>query len=79
MIILLDNVTIQFNFAGFFDLFRITKCGKVILLQTVTECHYKLRQVLQSVTVITKWDITILVKNNMVISDNWKIANIFIE
>ena len=48
MIILLQSV--QFNFAGFFDIFRITKCGKVILLQSVTECYYKVRQVLQSVT-----------------------------
>ena len=60
----------QCNFAGFFDIFRITKCGKVILLQSVTDCYYKVRKVLQnvtdcyykvrqalqSVTVITKWD-----------------------
>ena len=48
----------QFNFAGFFDVFHITKCGKVILLQSVTNCYYKVCQVLQSVTVITKWDVT---------------------
>ena len=48
----------QFNFAGFFDIFRITKCGKVILLQSVTDCYYKVHQVLQSVTVITKRDLT---------------------
>ena len=62
----------QFKFASFFDIFRITKCGKVFLLQSVTECYYKVRQVLQSVTdcyykvcqvlqsvtVITKWDVT---------------------
>ena len=35
---------------GFFDIFRITNCGKVILLQNVTDCYYKVRQVLQSVT-----------------------------
>ena len=40
----------QSNFAGFFDIFRITKCGKVILLQSVTDCYYKVRQVLQSMS-----------------------------
>ena len=40
----------QFNFAGFFEIFRIRKCGKVILLQSVTDCCYKVRQVLQNVT-----------------------------
>ena len=40
----------QFNFAGFFDIFRITKCGKVIVLQSGTDCYYKVHQVLQSVT-----------------------------
>ena len=40
----------QFNFAGFFDIFRITKCAKVILLQSATDCYCKVRQVLQSVT-----------------------------
>ena len=54
MIILLQSVTIQF----FFDIFRITKCGKVILIQSVTDCYYKVHQVLQSVTVITKCDVT---------------------
>ena len=39
----------QLNFADFFDIFRITKCGKVILLQSVTDCHCKVCQVLQSV------------------------------
>ena len=48
MIILLQSVTI--NFAGFFDIFRIAKCGKVILLQSATDCYHKGRQVLQSVT-----------------------------
>ena len=38
----------QCSFAGFFDKFRITKCGKVILLQGVTDCYYKVRQVLQT-------------------------------
>ena len=41
----------QFSFAGFFVIFRVTKCGKVILLQSVTNCYYKVRQVLQSVAV----------------------------
>ena len=41
---------LQFSFAGFFDMFCITKCAKVILLQNVTDCYYKVRQVLQSVT-----------------------------
>ena len=30
-------------------MFCITKCAKVILLQNVTDCYYKVRQVLQSV------------------------------
>ena len=47
MIILLQSVTVQF--AGFFDIFPTTKCGKVILLQSVTDCYYKVCQVLQSV------------------------------
>ena len=38
----------QCSFAGFFDKFRITKCGKVILLQGVTDCYYKVHQVLQT-------------------------------
>ena len=48
MIILLQSVTIQFR--RLFDIFRITKCDKVILLQSVTDCYYKVRQVLESVT-----------------------------
>ena len=28
------------------------------VLQSVTDCGYKMRQVLQSMTVITKWDVT---------------------
>ena len=27
------------------------------VLHSVTDCYYKVRQVLQSVTVITKWDV----------------------
>ena len=48
MIILLQSVAILFS--GFFDIFHITKCGKVILLQDVTDCYYKVRLVFQSVT-----------------------------
>ena len=40
----------QCSFAGLLDIFRITKSGKAILLQSVTDCYYKERQVLQSVT-----------------------------
>ena len=40
----------QLNFEGFFDIFRIAKSNKEILLQSVTGCYYKLRQLLQSVT-----------------------------
>ena len=39
-----------FNFADVFDIFRISKCGKVILLQSVIDSYYKVRQLLQSVT-----------------------------
>ena len=38
----------QCNFAGFFYLFRITNYGKVILFQSVTDCYYKVYQMLQS-------------------------------
>ena len=48
----------QLNFVCFFDIFRTAKCNKIILLQSVIGCYYKVRQVLQSVTVITKWDVT---------------------
>ena len=37
-----------------FEIFRITKCNKVISLQSATGCYYKVRQVLPNVTVITK-------------------------
>ena len=40
----------QLNFVGFFYIFRIAKRNKVILLQSVTGCYYKVRQVFQSVT-----------------------------
>ena len=51
MIIILSYYKVwQCNFAGFFDIFRITKCDKVILLKSVTNCYYKVRQVLPGVT-----------------------------
>ena len=34
----------------FFDIFRITTCNKVILLESVTDGYYIVCQVLQSVT-----------------------------
>ena len=53
---LLQSVTMQF--LRLFRHISYYKCGKVILLQSVTDCYYKVRQVLQSATVITKWDVT---------------------
>ena len=42
----------------------ITKCVRYykvrLVLQSVTGCHYKVCQVLQSVAVITKWDVTVI-------------------
>ena len=52
MIFLLQSVAIQSR--RYFDIFRVTKCGKEILLESVTDCCYKVCQVLQSVTIITK-------------------------
>ena len=49
---LLQSVTMQF--LRLFRHISYYKCGKVILLQSVTDCYYKVRQVLQSATVITK-------------------------
>ena len=48
MIILLQSVTTQFR--RLFDIFLIAKSNKVNLLQVVTGCYYKVRQVLQSMT-----------------------------
>ena len=70
MIILLKSVTTQFR--RLFSQFRIAKCNKVILLQSVTEVYYKVCQVLQSVTDfklqsssgITKCDIYYKVRSN---------------
>ena len=49
MIILLQSATIQFG-RLFKHISYCTKCGKVILLQSVRDCYYKVRQVLQSET-----------------------------
>ena len=49
MTTLLQIETVQFR-RLFLTLFRITKCAKLILLQSVTSCYYKERQVLQSET-----------------------------
>ena len=49
----------QISFVYFVDMFHIAKSNKVILLQSVKGCYYEVRQVLQSVTVITKWDVTV--------------------
>ena len=35
------------------------------VLQSVTGCYYKVRHVLQSVTVITKWDVAYLLSRNI--------------
>ena len=60
----------QLDFVGFFDIFRIKKYDKGVLLQSVTGCYFKVGQVLQrrrlyykvhlalqSVTFITQWDV----------------------
>ena len=66
MITLLQIV--KLNFVGFFEKFRIEKYNKVTLLQSVTGSYYKVRQVLQSVTVITKWDVTAAQKWSFLLS-----------
>ena len=48
MIILLQSVAAQFR--RLFDKFCLIKCDRTILLQSVPGSHYKVRQVLQSVT-----------------------------
>ena len=70
MIILLQSLTIQFRRLFrhiFYYKWRqgnfITKCYRLLLQSTsgITKCdrlYYKVSQVLQSVTVITKWDVT---------------------
>ena len=69
MIILLQSMTIQFR-RLFWDISYykvwqsnfITKCDRLLLQSAsgITKCdrlYYKVRQVLQSVTVVTKWDV----------------------
>ena len=57
----------------------ITKCDRLLLQSTsgITKCdrlYYKVRQVLQSVTVITKWDVTaILHPNNCIFWQVFKV------
>ena len=36
----------QLNFIGVFEIYRIARWNKVILLQSMTVCFYKVRQVL---------------------------------
>ena len=70
MIILLQSVTIQrrrlFWHISYYKVWQsnfITKCDRLLLqsVSGITKCnrlYYKVRQVLQSVTVIKKWDVT---------------------
>ena len=70
MIILLQSVTMQFRrLFRHISSYKvrqsnfITKCDRLLLQSAsgITKCdrlYYKVRQVLQSVTVITKWDVT---------------------
>ena len=48
MVILLQSV--KLNFVSFFDIFHLAILNKAILLQSVTGCYSKVRQILQSVT-----------------------------
>ena len=64
MLILLQSVTIQFCTLFWNILYYklrqsnfITNCDR-LLFQSVTDYYYKVRQVLQSVTVVAKWDVT---------------------
>ena len=70
MIILLQSVTIQFRrlfwHISYYKVRQsnfITKCDRLLLQSAsgITKCdrlYYKVRQVLQGATVITKWDVT---------------------
>ena len=72
MIILLQSVTIQFRrlywHISYYKMRQsnfITKCDKLLLQSAsgITKCdrlYYKVRQVLQSAAVITKWDVTLV-------------------
>ena len=80
MIILLQSVTIQFCRLFWHILYYkvrqsnfITKCDRLLLqsASAITKCdrlYYKVRQVLQSVTVITKWDVTTQLDNRYIIA-----------
>ena len=82
MIILLQSVTIQFRRLFWHILYYkvrqsnfITKCDRLLLQSAsgITKCdrlYYKVRQVLQSVTVITKWDVTTQLDNRYIIAVN---------
>ena len=82
MIILLQSVTIQFRRHFWHILYYkvrqsnfITKCDRLLLQSAsgITKCdrlYYKVRQVLQSVTVITKWDVTTQLDNRYIIAVN---------
>ena len=48
MTILLKSMATQF--CSLFDILFFAKCNKLVLLQIVTVCYYKVRQVLQYVT-----------------------------
>ena len=48
MVILLQSITAQFR--RLFNIFLFAKSNKVILLKSVTDCYYKVCQVLQIVT-----------------------------
>ena len=70
MIILLQSVTLQFHrlfwhisYYKVLQINLITKCDRRLLQSAsgIAKCdrlYYKVRQVLQSVTVFTKWDVT---------------------
>ena len=70
MIILLQSVTVQirrlFWHISYYKVRQsnfITNCDRLLLQNAsgITKCdriYYKVRQVLQSATVITKWDVT---------------------
>ena len=82
MIILLQSVTIQFCRLFWHILYYkvrqsnfITKCDRLLLqsASAITKCdrlYYKVRQVLQSVTVVTKWDVTTQLDNRYIIAVN---------
>ena len=54
----------QLNFVSFFDIFVLQSVTKKLYYKVwqivIRKCfrYYKVRQVLQNVTVITKWDVT---------------------